>query len=83
MLSNKAARTLVTEIIIAIHHAMFANIESVTGVTAWSVREAEIVDQKVYWLTISCGGRAGGESSLKSRSPQQPTWEIKMGLSNG
>jgi hypothetical protein len=62
MLSNKAARTLVTEIIIAIHHAMFANIESVTGVTAWSVREAEIVDQKVYWLTISCGGRAGAKA---------------------
>jgi hypothetical protein len=35
MLSNKAARTLVTAIIIAFHHAIFENNGSVTGVTAW------------------------------------------------
>lgn len=33
MLSNKAARTLVTAIIIAFHHAMFENTGSVTPVT--------------------------------------------------
>jgi len=53
MLSNKAARTLVTAIIIPIHHAMFENTGSVTGVTAWRVWDAVIADQKVYLLTIA------------------------------
>jgi hypothetical protein len=35
MLSNNAARTLVTATIIAFHHAIFENNGSVTGVTAW------------------------------------------------
>ena len=48
MLSNKAARPLVTAIIIALHHAMFENTGSVTGVTALRVSDTVVADQKVY-----------------------------------
>jgi len=52
MPNNKAARTLVTAIIIASYHAMFENTGSVTGVTAWRVLDAIVADQRYSGLTL-------------------------------
>src|SRR6266566_1472879 len=72
MLSNKAARPLVTAIIIALHHVMFENTGSVTGVTAWRVWDTVVADQKVCWLTTCGRGETGGERPHKMKSAQTP-----------
>ena len=59
MPSSTPARTLVTAIIIAIHHGMFDNNGSVTAVTARRAWGAVIEDQRASPLGIFCRRNRG------------------------